>query len=123
LTASPKVNPFVAGLTGRCPACGEGKLFDGFTKVADRCETCSADLTPYGATEGPAVFIILIVGTLMGFGALITEVAFAPPVWAHLIIWLPLTCILCGLLMRPLKGVMVASQYRNKAAEAGRHDL
>jgi uncharacterized protein (DUF983 family) len=123
LTASPKVNPFVAGLAGRCPACGEGKLFDGFTKVADRCEICSADLTSYGATEGPAVFIILIVGTLMGFGALITEVAVAPPVWVHLIIWLPLTCILCGLLMRPLKGVMVASQYRNKAAEAGRHDL
>ena len=123
MTAQAEVNPFVAGLAGRCPACGEGHLFDGFIKVTERCEACGVDLTPFGAAEGPAVFIILIVGTLMGFGALITEVAVAPPVWVHLIIWLPLTCILCALLMRPLKGVMVASQYRNKAAEAGRHDL
>ena len=59
----------------------------------------------------------------MGFGALVTEVAYQPPVWVHLIIWLPLTCILCVLLMRPLKGLMVGSAYRNKAAEAGRNDL
>ena len=123
MTAQPKINPFVAGLAGRCPACGEGHLFDGFTKVADRCEACGVDLTPYGGAEGPAVFIILIVGTLMGFGALVTEVAYQPPVWVHLIIWLPLTCILCVLLMRPLKGLMVGSAYRNKAAEAGRNDL
>jgi uncharacterized protein (DUF983 family) len=123
VSAQPKVNPFLAGLAGRCPACGEGYLFDGFTKVTERCEACGTDLRPYGAAEGPAVFIILIVGCLMGFGALITEVAFQPPVWVHLVIWLPLTCILCVLLMRPLKGVMVASAYRNKASEAGRHDL
>lgn len=123
MKAQSEVNPFVAGLAGRCPACGEGRLFDGFTRIADRCEACGLDLTPYSGAEGPAVFIILIVGTLMGFGALITEVAYQPPVWLHLIIWLPLTCILCAALMRPLKGLMVASQHRNKAAEAGRHDL
>jgi uncharacterized protein (DUF983 family) len=123
VTAQPQVNPFLAGLAGRCPACGEGHLFDGFTKVTARCEACGADLKAFDTGEGPAVFIILIVGALMGFGALITEVAFQPPVWVHLVIWLPLTCILCVAMMRPLKGVMVASQYRNKASEAGRHDL
>lgn len=116
-------NPFLAGLSGRCPACGEGYLFEGFTKVAARCEACGADLSAMDTGEGPAVFIILIVGCLMGFGALITEVAFRPPVWIHLVIWLPLTCILCVAMMRPLKGVMVAAKHVNKAAEAGRHDL
>ena len=123
MTASLKVNPFVAGLAGRCPACGEGHLFDGFTRVTDRCEACGVDLTPYGAAEGPAVFIILIVGTLMGFGALITEVAVAPPVWVHLIIWLPLTCILCAMLMRPLKGAMIGLQIRNRASEVRNDDF
>ena len=116
-------NPYLAGFSGRCPACGEGPLFEGFTQVAARCKACGADLSAMDTGEGPAVFIILIVGCLMGFGALITEVAFRPPVWLHLVVWLPLTAILCVLMMRPLKGVMVAAKHVNKASEAGRHDL
>ena len=116
-------SPLASGLAGRCPKCGEGFLFDGFVKVARRCEACGFDLASIDTGEGPAVFIILIVGVLAGFGMLIMEVAVHPPVWLQLLIWLPVTVVLCGVLMRPLKGMMVASQYMNKARETGRHDL
>ena len=117
------VNPVLAGLACRCPNCGEGALFEGFLTVSARCEACGLDLRKADSGDGPAVFIILIVGFLVGFAALISEIAFHPPVWLHLILWLPLTAILCLVLLRPFKGVMLALQFHNKASEAGRHDV
>jgi uncharacterized protein (DUF983 family) len=71
--------------------------------------------------DGPAVFVILIAGFVIAFAALITEFMFRPPIWLHLILWLPGTLILSLGLMRPLKGIMLAAQFMNKASEA-RHD-
>jgi uncharacterized protein (DUF983 family) len=116
-----KPNPLVAGLLGRCPNCGEGYLFDGFLKVAPTCEACGYDLSKADSGDGPAVFVILIAGFIVAFGALFTEFAFHPPVWVHLIVWLPATLIISLVLLRPLKGVMIAAQFMNKASEA-RHD-
>jgi uncharacterized protein (DUF983 family) len=59
----------------------------------------------------------------MAFGALFTEVAYHPPVWVHFVIWLPLTLILCLALLRPMKGLLVAAQFRNHASEAGRDHI
>ena len=59
------VNPIVAGLACRCPNCGEGPLFDGFLTVSKRCEACGFDLSAADSGDGPAVFIILIVGAIV----------------------------------------------------------
>ena len=117
------VNPIAAGLACRCPNCGEGPLFSGFLKVSDRCEACGMDLSAADSGDGPAVFIILIVGTIVAGGALVTEIMFHPPVWVHMIIWLPLTAILCLALLRPFKGVMLAMQFHHRASEAGGKDV
>ena len=117
------VNPVLAGLACRCPNCGEGHLFEGFLKVADRCEACGYDLRAADSGDGPAVFIILIVGVIVGFGALITEVVAHPPVWLHLLVWLPLTAVLVLALLRPFMGVMLAMQFHHRASEAGRDDV
>ena len=66
-------------------------------------------------------FVILIGGFLVAFGALFTEFTFHPPVWVTLIVWLPMTLVVCLGLLRPFKGVMLAAQFMNDAAEA-RHD-
>lgn len=115
-----KPNPLLAGAAGRCPNCGEGHLFDGFLKVAPRCEACGYDLGKADSGDGPAVFVILIAGCIVAFAALFTEVAFSPPVWVHLVIWLPLTLVLVLALLRPMKGLMLAAQFMNKASEARR---
>lgn len=114
-------NPLLAGLRGRCPNCGEGRLFEGFLKVAPKCASCGYDLAKADSGDGPAVFVILIAGFLCAFLMLFTELKFSPPVWVHIVIFLPLTLGVCLGLLRPLKGVMLAAQFSNNASEA-RHD-
>lgn len=109
------------GLLCRCPRCGEGALFSGFLKTVTRCESCGQDLSFAAHTEGPAVFIILIVGFVIVGAAAVVEGLFHPPPFVHLLLWLPSVVILALALMRPLKATMVALQFHNGAGE-GRLD-
>ena len=113
-----KPNPLIWGLLGRCPNCGKGRLLTGFLTVAPACDVCRYDLAKADSGDGPAVFVILIGGFLAAFGALFTEVALNPPVWVLLIVWLPATVVICLALLRPMKGVMLAAQFMNKASQA-----
>lgn len=112
-------SPFVAGLTGCCPRCGQGRLFRGFLTVAPRCEACGLDLSAQDSGDGPAAFIILIVGFAIVGTALVVEVKYSWPIWLHLLVWLPLTIIACLVLMRPGKGLLIALQYRHRRHEFG----
>lgn len=116
-----QVDPARAGLLGRCPRCGEGKLFAGFLTVAPRCSNCDLDFAFIDSGDGPAVFVILIIGFVVCGLALWVEVSFNPPLWVHLVIWLPLILALALPLLRALKGLMIGLQYKHRAAE-GRLD-
>jgi len=118
----PAVNPYVAGLLGRCPRCGEGHLFQGFLKLAPRCEACGLDLAFADSGDGPAVFVMTIAGFIVVGAALWVEIAYAPPYWVHALIFLPLTVIVCAGLLRPTKSLLIALQYFNKAEEGQRAD-
>ena|SRR5690606_26679884 len=117
----PPVDPVRAGLSGRCPRCGEGRLFSGFLKLAKRCANCGLDYGFADAGDGPAVFVILIIGFVVVGLALWLDVTFSPPLWVHLLLWVPLTIVLSLAALKLIKGVLIALQYRNKAAE-GRLD-
>jgi len=117
----PPVDPIPAGLKGRCPRCGEGRLFDGFLAVGKGCTNCGLDYSYADAGDGPAVFVILIIGFIMVGLALWTEVNLNPPLWVHLVIWLPLTVVLALAALRLIKGVLLTLQYARQAAE-GRLD-
>jgi len=112
---------FARGLAGRCPRCGEGKLFAGFLRVKPACETCGLDYSFVDSGDGPAVFVIFIAGFIVAGSALITEVLYQPPLWVHAVLWGPLAVVVCLGPLRPLKGVMIALQYHFQAAE-GRID-
>ena len=105
-------SPFAAGLKCRCPRCGEGHLFIGYLKPVSRCESCGADLSFAANTEGPAVFIILIVGFIVIGAAAAVEGLFHPPPFVHLLLWLPATVILSLALLRPFKATLIALQYQ-----------
>ncbi len=122
MTQAAGVNPFLAGALGRCPNCGKGPLFAGFLSLTNVCAGCAYPLAKADSGDGPAVFVIMIVGFLVVFSALFTEVAYHPPVWVHLVVWLPLGAGLCLGLLRPMKGLMIAAQIRNKAAQHRRDD-
>jgi uncharacterized protein (DUF983 family) len=113
----PPQPPIATGLRGRCPRCGEGRLFDGFLKLAPRCAACGLDFSFADSADGPAVFAILIVGFIVAGAALLTEVAYSPPIWLHFVLWMPLVLVLCLGSIRPLKGVLVALQFHHKAEE------
>lgn len=117
----PPVNPISAGLAGRCPRCGEGRLFSGFLTIAKSCRNCGLSYDFADSGDGPAVFVIMIVGFIIVGLVLAVELAFQPPIWVHLVVWLPLTVILAGGVLRPLKGILIAMQYKHNAEE-GRLD-
>jgi uncharacterized protein (DUF983 family) len=111
-------SPFDAGIKCACPRCGEGPLFLGYLKLRSRCESCGLDLSFAEGSEGPAVFIIFIVGFIVIAAAALTEVAFHPHPMLHLALWIPATIILSLVLLRPFKAIMIAFQYRHIVHEA-----
>jgi uncharacterized protein (DUF983 family) len=109
----PPVSPLQAALSCRCPRCGKGKLYDGLLAVAARCNVCGLDLAAEDAGDGPAVFVILILGALVVVLATLVELAFAPPLWVHIVLW---TVFIIGgaiLLLRVMKAWLLAMAYRH----------
>jgi len=104
-----------------CPHCGEGRLFDGWLKLAPRCRACGLDYSFADAADGPAVFVMMLIGFVVLGLALMVEMRFHPPLWLHFILWLPLATIGAIAALRPIKSFMVVQQYRQRAAE-GRRD-
>jgi uncharacterized protein (DUF983 family) len=110
-----------ASLTGRCPRCGQGSLFDGYLTVAPRCAACGLDFSAFDVGDGATVFVILIAGFAVCAAALIVEVHYSPPYWVHAVLWLPLIAILVLGGLRVVKAALMVLHYRNKAGE-GRLD-
>lgn len=105
------------GFRGRCPNCGRGSLFKGYLDIADQCDACGLAFGGHDAGDGPAVagtFILglIIVGLAWGF-----EYFFSPPLWLHAVLWIPLTLIGTVVVLRPLKGMTVAMQYKFRAVD------
>ena len=71
----------------------------------------------FDAGDGPAVFVILIVGAVVCAGALFVEFRFQPPYWVHAVLWIPLTAILTLVLLRLVKSLLLVLQYKTKAGE------
>lgn len=113
----PKQPPLQTGVRGRCPRCGEGKIFDGFLALAKGCKHCGLDYSFADPADGPAFFVICF-GCVpaVAFGIWL-EIVYQAPYWVHLITTLPLILITCIPMLRPLKGWLVASQYFYKAQE------
>ena len=116
-----QVEPIAAGLRARCPRCGKGRMFDGYLTLQKRCSVCGLDYAFADSGDGPAVLVMLLVVFIVVGLALYVEVSFSPPLWVHLLLWLPLSVVLCLAALRLMKGVLIALQYANKAAE-GRLD-
>jgi uncharacterized protein (DUF983 family) len=109
-----------ASLKGRCPRCGTGRLFQGYLAVRTSCTSCGLDFSRFEAGDGPAVFVILIVGAIVAGGALLMEIAFQPPYWIHALVWGPALLILSLAFLRPLKAALIVLQYKHRAEEGRR---
>jgi uncharacterized protein (DUF983 family) len=113
----PKLDPLQTGILGRCPRCGQGKMFDGFLKLADRCDVCGLDFSFADPADGPAFFVLCFACVPSVILTLWIELHFSPPFWVHLVTSLPFLLVTCLGPLRPLKGWLVASQFYYKAKE------
>lgn len=102
------------GAFGKCPACGEGRLFSGYLKVKDQCDQCHAPMHHQRADDGPAYLTVLIVSHLIGPILLAVFVAYRPSPMTMLI-GFGLGAILASLALLPLiKGGMVGLQWARR---------
>ncbi|WP_371135082.1 DUF983 domain-containing protein [Thalassospira sp.] len=90
-------------------------MFEGYLTVRASCDHCGLDLRGHDAGDGPAVFIIFILGFLVVPVALMVELHYQPPLWLHALLWFPTVLGVTAILLRPLKGIMIALQYRHRS--------
>jgi uncharacterized protein (DUF983 family) len=117
MTYYPPVSPYAAGFAGKCPRCGEGALFKGFLGLRERCEACGLDYSKADSGDGPAVFVIFIVGFLAVALAFVARYVFFAPMWLAFLVSAGAAIILILAMLRPFKATLIALQYRHKAEE------
>lgn len=117
MSYSPPVSPYAAGIGGKCPRCGEGALFKGYLGLRERCEACGLDYAQADSGDGPAVFVIFIVGFLAVALAFVLRFVFYAPIVVAFLMSALATALLTAALLRPFKATLIALQYRHKAAE------
>jgi uncharacterized protein (DUF983 family) len=116
-------SPFLAGLRCRCPQCGAGALFEGYLRFRDACGVCGADFKSADSGDGPAVFVILIVGAIVAPLLIILQYGFRLPGWLALTLTMAAAVALCLWLLRPFKATLFALQWKHKAREATHEDV
>ena len=99
------------GFLGRCPECGEGRMFGKFLKVNDHCACCGTEFHHHRADDLPPYIVMFIVGHVIGYGILMSETRFEVPLAVQIAVWPPLTLALCLVLLQPVKGAVVGLQY------------
>jgi uncharacterized protein (DUF983 family) len=110
------VAPFwQVALRGRCPHCGQGRMFTGLLTVAPVCTVCGLHLADQDAGDGPAVAAIFLLGALTVIGAFLVEFRLEPPYWVHLVIWPALLLPAAVGTMRVAKAALIWAQWRHRA--------
>lgn len=106
-----------AAIRARCPRCENAPLFDGWIRFAPRCRACGLDYDKFNVGDGPAAFLILIIGALITALALTLQLSAHPPFWLHIILWVPITTALVILCLRASKAALLTLEYRHQARE------
>lgn len=108
---------------GLCPECGAQSLFSGWVEFAPHCPKCGLDYSKYNVGDGPAAFLTTVIGGLLCILAIFVHLKYAPPLWVHLLLWLPLTILAVIYGLRISKAMLITAEHRLKGKEAGRNSL
>lgn len=115
-----KVSPISAGLSERCPNCGQGRVFRAYLKFKPACEACGQDFTKADTADGPAFFVGFIVLIFFAPFGFIIPMADQPLWWKILLmVGLAIITIIASLVLLPkAKSLLMALQLSNKAEQA-----
>jgi uncharacterized protein (DUF983 family) len=115
--SEPEPKLVQVALGGRCPRCGAKTLFGSLAGFAPKCRACGLDFAAFNVGDGPAAFLILIIGALITGLAIVLELSVAPPFWVHILLWIPITAAAVILGLRVAKAMLLALEYRHRARE------
>jgi len=105
-----------ASLKGLCPRCGAPTLFAGVARFASTCRCCGLDFASIDVADGPAAFLILIVGTIVAVAAILVDLAFSPRWYVHLL-WIPVMIALTLGGLRLGKAALMYQIFTHRAGE------
>lgn len=97
-------------------------MFDGPIQFRPTCDACGLDYGRYNVGDGPAAFLTLIIGALLVAAALGLDAAVQPPLWVHVVLWVPITAAAVVYGLRVAKGALLASEHQRQAAEGRQVD-
>ena len=118
----PPVSPYAVGMAGKCPRCGQGDLFEGYLGIKAACDVCGLDYAKADSGDGPAVFVIFIVGFAAVVLAIVARYVWWAPIWAAFLISGVGAMVMILGLLRPLKATLIAVQFQHKAEEGRLED-
>jgi uncharacterized protein (DUF983 family) len=107
----------IASARGLCPQCNQPTLFATTVRFSNGCRACGLSFSQFNVGDGPAAFLILIVGAIVTAMAVVMEVKLHPPFWVHMLLWIPLTIVAVIGSLRVAKAALLILEYRNKARE------
>ncbi len=99
------------GLHGKCPACGQGRLFGKYLKPVANCAACGEDYTHQRADDFPPYIVIILLGHILAPIAVFVEMTYRPPMWTYMTFGSALIVLLALLLLQPVKGGVIAHQW------------
>jgi len=115
----PPVPVFKIALNSRCPRCGIGKLYQGYLRVVDSCSHCQLEVGKHDSGDGPAFFVMSLIGAIIVVLAILLEFTYEPPYWLHVVLWPPLTILGSVILLRPAKTILIGQQYKHRVLNFG----
>ena len=116
-------SPWLAGLLLKCPQCGKGALYQSYLKIAPRCAECGADFSAADPGDGPAVFVILIVGALATPLLFILQFGVHAPGWVAISVTMAFVVVACLVLLARFKAILFALQWKHKARQVTNEDV
>lgn len=104
-------------LTHRCPSCAKASIYAGLLALKQECPECKLALSRADTGDGPAFFVITIMGALIVLLPAILEIISPSPLWLHLLLWIPFMILGSLWMLRLFKSGLVALQYKHRRLE------
>lgn len=106
----------------RCPACGQGRIFDRSLNVVSVCDACGADLAGNDVGDGAVVFLLFILGFIIAPLAWLFDLWLAPPLWMHAIIWTVVALVMAVGLLPVVKSYVMLLEFRHRPGTGEKKD-
>ncbi|PCH98705.1 MAG: hypothetical protein COB76_06805 [Alphaproteobacteria bacterium] len=99
-----------------CPKCGTASIFPHrlTLTVKKTCPSCKLKLKNHDSGDGPAVFLVFILGFLLTPSALLLSAYTTIPLWGHAILWTCVALGICIFTMQPLKTFVIALNHKHR---------